>query len=66
MRVRRIVSQQKIKLLPLSEEEQAALLMAITLVLTAINTADNKDPLIKVVLKTQIKPLQNIKQKLET
>lgn len=60
------MSQQKIKLLPLSEEEQAALLMAITLVLTSINTMNNKDPVVKVIMETQVKPLQSIKQKLET
>lgn len=60
------MQKQKVNLLPLTNAEKMALHFAIVLVLNSIETMDNRDPLAALAIKSQLEPLQSIKQKLQT
>jgi len=56
---------EQIKLLPITEEERAALLAAIVLVLQSIAITKYKDDVTEMLVKSQASHLETVKQKLE-
>lgn len=60
------MTKQKIKLLPLTEAEKNALLIAVVLVTNSIQVMDNKDFVATLAIKSQLEPLKSVKEKLQT
>lgn len=58
--------EQKISLLPLTEEERHSLLFTVTLVLSSLAIVPPTSQLTSVAMQDQERILKNIKQKLET